>query len=97
MLHSGGGTQVELRLDDGLQLTPGHWRRRWPARRRGVVRCPGGPGTAYDDLDLRLATVLPGYAVMAASRQAIDHGNAHSGPNSRTSAPAFHERSQPAN
>jgi hypothetical protein len=96
MLHSSGGAQVELRLDDGLQLTPGHWRRRWPARRRGLVTCPGGPATAYDDLDLWLATGLPGYAVMAASRQAIDHGNAHSGPNSRTSEPACREQSQPA-
>jgi protein-L-isoaspartate(D-aspartate) O-methyltransferase len=75
VLHHEDDVQVALRVDDGPQadarvlaaaLHGPAWQE-WS----GVV---AGPRTPFDDLDLWLATVLPGYAVLVATRQARDQG-----------------------
>jgi protein-L-isoaspartate(D-aspartate) O-methyltransferase len=75
VLHDDDGEQVALRVDDGPDadtraLTTAL---RGPAWHEwsGVLAAPGTP---FDDLDLWLATVLPGYAVLVATRQARDQG-----------------------
>ena len=74
VLHDAGDEQVALRLDDGPDPD---------AAVAAALRGPAwqawsgfqaGPGTPFDDLDLWLATALPGYAVLAATRQARDRG-----------------------
>jgi protein-L-isoaspartate(D-aspartate) O-methyltransferase len=75
VLHDDGAGQVALRLDDGPEADAdalasalrGAAGQAWS----GVT---SGLGAAFDDLDLWLATVLPGYAVLAATRQARDAG-----------------------
>ncbi len=75
VLQDEGDEQVALRVDDGPETDAGALAAalREPSVRAwsGVL---AGPGTAYDDLDLWLATRLPGYAVLAATRQARDRG-----------------------
>lgn len=75
VLHDDADKQVALRLDVGQQADVGLL--------RAALGEPGedawsgltaGPGTPYDDLDLWLATFLPGYALLAATRQARDAG-----------------------
>src|SRR6185437_13434560 len=74
LVHDAGDEQVALRLDDGPDPD---------AAVAAALRGPAwqawsgfqaGPGTPFDDLDLWLATALPGYAVLAATRQARDRG-----------------------
>lgn len=76
VLHDDSGAgPVGLRVDDDRLVEGG--------RLREALAGPGadvwsgvtaGPGMAFDDLDLWLATALPGYALLAASRQARDQG-----------------------
>jgi protein-L-isoaspartate(D-aspartate) O-methyltransferase len=74
VLHDGDGEQVGLRLDD-MQADAGRLRdaMTYPAARAwsGMTM---GRGLPFDDLDLWLATALPGYALLAATRQARDRG-----------------------
>lgn len=75
ILHDGEGEQVGLRLDDGQQ--PDTVLLRAAFGQPPVEAWSGlkvGPGTPFDDLDLWLATVLPGYALLTSTRQARDRG-----------------------
>ncbi len=77
VLLDDAGEQVALRIDGEPEVEADR-----DALAAGLRQRPGqawsgvlaGPGEPYDDLDLWLATWLPGYAVMAASRAARDHG-----------------------
>jgi len=74
VLNHGDGEQVGLRLD-GVQADPGKLADalRQPRTEAWSGVTMGG-GLPYDDLDLWLATALPGYALLAATRQARDLG-----------------------
>jgi protein-L-isoaspartate(D-aspartate) O-methyltransferase len=78
LLHEDEGERVALRVDDA-DADVGADVRALAAALRGLAwqawsGVTAGPGTPYDDLDLWLATALPGYAVLAATRQARDRG-----------------------
>ncbi|HET9896689.1 MAG TPA: hypothetical protein VFQ44_17300 [Streptosporangiaceae bacterium] len=85
VLHAEPERQVALRIDDELQAELDADAEALAAslRQSAVQAWSGilaGPGEPYDDLDLWLATTLPGYAVMAASRPARDRGIVASSP-----------------
>ncbi len=74
-LHEGEGEEVGLRLDDERQVDVPRLR----AALRGLRAeawsgMAMGIGMPYDDLDLWLATSLPGYALLAATRPARERG-----------------------
>lgn len=66
---------VGLRLDDGRRLDAGGLRDAFTGPGADVWSgVTAGPGMRFDDLDLWLATALPGYGLLAAGKQARDRG-----------------------